>query len=148
MLPPSTTEVGAYVRLDEQKLLPRHAIPETLSIGGQVYPLRGLCGLSVEPVAGPVPEDVARPLAEDGPRRDVNELIDYALMIARQRGRNEGGFVLARSLRDHHYDAGETLDVGPYWLSLQPPTDMKGRHEAYTLEDFRATVRSVYRRRA
>ena len=146
MLPPSTTDVGAYVRLDEKKVLMRQAIPETGTIGGKVFPLRQLCGLAAEPVQGPDRDEVTLPESGTGTRRDVGELIDYALCVARQRGRNEGGFVLARALRDHHDESWEALEVGPYWLSLQPPVSTKGRHEPYTPDEFRATVRSVYRR--
>ncbi len=103
MLPPTVTDFGPYTRLSRKSLVKKTELPkELLATLGLIHP--------------PVPREM-KPLESpprDWERRDVNELIEYALMITRSRGRNQAGYVLAIQLRSHFYREQEAIELAGY----------------------------------
>lgn len=152
VLPPTETEKGAYVRTGERRALDRDLIPELIHVQGEPINLKAAVGLLLPPAPEPTQaprEIVPVPVfAEHDPRPYLAPMVDRAVDIAWSRGRNEGGFWLARQMRDNGYDRDETLALYEPYASQVPDTDTHGRREPYTYDEYAASVASAFRRAA
>ena len=140
VMPPTRTRKGAYLQLRELKPDALRVLPDEV---------RGVLGLLRPPV--PVArrsEAERRRWVRSSAARSAEELLDRALELAVMRGRNEGGFRLACTLRDHGYSQAEALEVLARYASLVPNVNGKGQREPYTAAQYTASVRSAYRRPA
>lgn len=152
VLPPTETEKGAYIRTGERKPLDRELIPELLQVGGEAIYLKAAVGL----MHAPAPEAQAAPrqivpvpvFAEHDPRPYLGTMVDKAVGLAWERGRNEGGFWLARQMRDNGYSQDETLALYEAYVSLVPDTDTHGHRDPYTYDEYSTSVASAFRRAA
>lgn len=134
MLPPTVLESGAYQRTAHKKVLPLAAIPR------EIRELTGLVPGWIRPETAVVATELA-----EGDRRPVQDLLEMAGYYALRHGRNQAGVVLAQQLFHHGYAEREARELAAEWCGMLGRTNTKGRAEAYTPQQFQATVRSVYR---
>ncbi|AFZ67894.1 bifunctional DNA primase/polymerase [Deinococcus peraridilitoris] len=140
VLPPSKNVSGPYEQLRNfSDLEPLESLPEEL---------RAFLGL-IAPPQEPQPPTARLGLAgrvqsSRGKRPDEATLLEGALKEAAASGRNNGGFWLACQLRDNGYSEVEARDVGRRYLDYTPEENTKGQNEAYTLDEFEASLRQAY----
>jgi hypothetical protein len=90
---------------------------------------------------------------ETEPESETNDRVAIAMLVrmalarvAEGIGRNNCGAWLAEQLRDNGYSKAEAFTVD--YVERCPPTNPQGDKEPYTQVEWRATVRSIYTRKA
>lgn len=143
-----STKDGSYKILRQQDPFP-------LDVARQALPDRvlELIGLDAPP---PEPTEHERtvPLSEivngchqNGDRVDAGLLIDRALAkVAGGEGRNDAGAWLAMQLRDNNYAEFEAESVMLTYREHAGPVSAHGVLEPYSVNEVKATLRSVYSR--
>jgi hypothetical protein len=126
---------GPYVQLRDLVPEPFGVLPEEVRMllrdrGGQ------------EDAPPKPPESTHRPAA--GRRGDSQSIIRRALTMAPCDGRNNAGFWLACQLRDNGHSSGEAEVVMRDYRSRVPSSNTKGKHEAYTEPEMKASLREAY----
>jgi hypothetical protein len=126
---------GPYVQLRDLVPEPFDVLPEEVRTllrdrGGQ------------ENVPPKPPESTHQPVA--GRRADSQSIIRRALTIAPRDGRNNAGFWLACQLRDNGYSSGEAEVVMRDYRLQVPYSNTKGKPEAYTEPEMKASLREAY----
>lgn len=79
-----------------------------------------------------------------GSRADSESITRRALTTAPRDGRNNAGFWLACQLRDNGYSSGEAEVVMRDYRSQVPYSNTKGKPEAYTEPEMKASLREAY----
>lgn len=134
---------GTYQQLQPLAPLPIDAVPPDL---------RQICHLDTPAAEATSPSDAHQGNGASHPhsvRVDADRLVSEALSGIGSEGRNQRGFWLAAQLRDNGYSESDAEGIV---LNEYRPraghTNTKGRHEAYTEQEARASVREAYSRPA
>ena len=119
MFPPSRTHKGTYRRTDERQPLSIQAIPETVTVEGQMYHLRSVLGLA-EP---PEPERVtgspqrAERTEMDDERCPVWLMLEKAAEYAPE-SRNKGAFLFGLYMNANGYSLSEALAYTAEYVAM------------------------------
>ena len=126
---------GPYVQL-------RDLVPEPF----EVLPaeVRDFLRARSEPAETPPKPPASAPPPTDGRRADSESIIRKALTMASRDGRNNAGFWLACQLRDNEYSSGEAEAAMRDYRARVPSVNTKGKREAYTEAEMKASVREAY----
>jgi hypothetical protein len=131
---------GPYVQLRELVAEPFEILPAELREFLQQHSAKADQNLP-KPAATP-------PDAATGNVVDSGRLVDMALDIASQSGRNNAGFWLCCQLRDNGYSFGDAEAAMRDYRSRAPFTNTKGKPEPYTEREMNASLGEAYSRPA
>jgi hypothetical protein len=137
VLPPTVGKKGAYRYLrDPAQADPLDAVPVTL---------REALGLVPPVVRAPVMIPGVLPTGDD--RFPSARILEWALgrvQSGTQGGRNDVGYTLAWALYNNGYTHDEVMRVGEAYVAQVGQVDASGRRAPYTLEEFRASMRTAH----
>lgn len=136
ILPPTVTRKGAYVYLrDPEDLDTLDDLPLTLREALRLVP----------PL--PAPPPMTGPLPRGDDRYPSSRILDWAIQKVQDGtlgGRNDTGYHLAWALYNNGYSHAEVLQVGQTYVSHVGHQHPDGRGAPYTLDEYRASMRTAY----
>ena len=130
---------GPYEQLRELVPEPFDALPEEVRAFLQNYSKQ-------EYVPPNLPEVTQRRTTRSRSLRrpDAERLLGKALEMVPQSGRNNSGFWLACQLRDNGYSSEEAESAMRDYRCQVPSSNTKGKREAYTEPEMKASLREAY----